>query len=426
MSERAGRVLLPMFDAVPPPSLPDALPPVNLLDLLPELITHILKLASPSTCASFACCSSAAHILGSADEIWQAHMNRVYPDHVKRTTESDLAAILGGPIPPKQDFLRLACGEGWSRPKYKFCKMFCPCQPGCGGELVMPSGRRCSCVCVRNGRRLPLRVGTLSAARAGSSCFREGGFRTMNQCLRTHFGFEDVEELSTLEPHGLAPLDVLLVCTTEGPPLSDAELLCLRGWVEAGGALITSAFSNWSAQGHYAQSTVGWLGLQTVPHERFGPQVQHKITPRSRGGTPQPYTHAQSVHGDLATASDDETARLVVAGPFGGVPTLPNLGETLYSVLDAAFERGAVQLTSEYRGRQLLRDRKAALMFYPPRSIDAGGVTGRGRVLVCSNYHWLADKHHWNGGLFTDSESRPSKLLLNFVAATVAARADTE
>ena len=82
--------------------------------------------------------------------------------------------------------------------------------------------------------------------------------------LRAHFLLSH-RELAALDGEALAPLDALLLCTTEGPPLSAAELAALRAWVERGGALIVSAFSNWSAHEHYARDTVGWLGLQAPP-----------------------------------------------------------------------------------------------------------------------------------------------------------------
>lgn len=76
--------------------------------------------------------------------------------------------------------------------------------------------------------------------------------------------------IASLRAELLAPLDVLVLCTTEGPALSQPELAALRSWVEAGGALIVSAFSNWSAYNHFAAQTVSWLGLQTMPLASFG------------------------------------------------------------------------------------------------------------------------------------------------------------
>ena len=83
------------------------------------------------------------------------------------------------------------------------------------------------------------------------------------------------------------------------------------------------------------------------------------------------------------------------------------------------------------------------LLFYPP----GGALTGRGRILVCSNYHWLCDMQHWNGGHFrrfdakgelmltgclgedgemidehAEDEDYCCRLLLNFIAGALAAR----
>ena len=61
-------------------------------------------------------------------------------------------------------------------------------------------------------------------------------------------------------------------------------------------------------------------------------------------------------------------------------------------------------------------------MFYPPKPRAQGGKTGRGRVLVCSNLHWLCDPSHWMGGHFTE-DSPQATLCLNFVAGAIGARA---
>ena len=71
-------------------------------------------------------------------------------------------------------------------------------------------------------------------------------------------------------------------------------------------------------------------------------------------------------------------------------------------------------------GRDHVQARTGTLLYYPPRRVADGGVTGRGRVLVCSNLHWLADEEHWNGGLYLEGMNLP--LLHNFVTSAVAAR----
>ena len=140
---------------------------------------------------------------------------------------------------------------------------------------------------------------------------------------------------------------------------------------------------------------------------------------------PQPYTHGASLAGELAPAEDAETSALLDFRRFGldrAQARFVNCGETPFHVLDAAFEAGAVQLVVN-EGEQrtaLLPQRVAKLVFYPPRPTAEGGVTGRGRVLVCSNYHWCADPAHWMGGKLFEGANLP--LLHNFIAGAVAAR----
>jgi len=98
----------------------------------------------------------------------------------------------------------------------------------------------------------------------------------MLELLDSHFQFS-LTDLALLDAPSLKPLDALLLCTTEGPALSADELLELQSWVHAGGALITSAFANWSAFGHHATTTVGWLGIKTVPHTAFLPRMTHDL-----------------------------------------------------------------------------------------------------------------------------------------------------
>jgi hypothetical protein len=402
-----------MSDLAEPPTIP-----MVILDLPQELIMHMLLRAPPSAIAAFVCCSSAAAALGRDNELWRVLLARVFPD--VRPVE----ALQDSPM---VDFISLACGVGLSRDRLKFCRRHCPCgDRGCSGDLLLADGSRCPCVCVRSGRRMPLRAGTLGRARSGTSCFRDGeysGFKNLNQCMRTHFDFDDFEELEALDTASLAPLHLLLLCTTESPAPSASEVACLRAWVEAGGALITSAFSNWSAHHHFAQPAVGWLGVQTVPQEAFGARVSHRFEPfAKRDGPP-----GSSLGSGYNAADDDETARLTVRGPYGSVSMVPNTGDTPFRVPDEAFERGAVQLTRKYQQCNLLEQRRGTWLFWPPRPVESGGLTGRGRVLLCSNYHWLCDPSHWNGGFFVNDGKvwgggDPKAFLLNFIAGALAAR----
>ena len=105
-----------------------------------------------------------------------------------------------------------------------------------------------------------------------------------------------------------------------------------------------------------------------------------------------------------------ETSQLVACGPFGAVRELCNVGESLFHTTHLAYERGAVKLTAG--GLDF-----STLVYYPPGC----EASGEGRVLLCSNYHWLCDGRHWMGGFFGSHEGG-RRLLLNLVAGAVAAR----
>jgi len=150
----------------------------------------------------------------------------------------------------------------------------CPCRH----SLLLADGTRCPCVAART-NCLPLRLGAFAPARSGSSALSSGGFTELHACLRERFHLAALHEILALDTPALAPIDVLVICTTEGPALGADELAALRAWVQRGGALITSAFSNWSAHAHFAAETVAWLGLRTVPQARFLPRLTHAIEP---------------------------------------------------------------------------------------------------------------------------------------------------
>jgi len=172
----------------------------------------------------------------------------------------------------------------------------CLCRPAC--HVFRRTGHtRCPCVVRR--KILPLRLGSLAESRSGSSSLSEGGFEALLDVLHQHFALELIE-MSSLLDDTLESLDVLILCTTEGPELSLEDVKMLRLWVESGGALITSAFSNWSAYGHYAQRTVGWLGLQTRPGDTFRPHCFHSL----------PDVEASD-------ANIDDSLKTLLQGPFG-------------------------------------------------------------------------------------------------------------
>ena len=148
-----------------------------------------------------------------------------------------------------------------------------------------------------------------------------------------------------------------------------------------GGALIVSAFSNWSRYGHYAQTTVtsprhlscsfsrpdshrplldhhslhsqvGWLGLAPSPRAPFGDRRDlGMVHPVAMGGAdPSVVTAlnlARSTDGESTDQIDETAALLSEHAPFGSVRTFSNTGSTEFGVLDAAFQAGGVQLITE-------------------------------------------------------------------------------
>lgn len=337
----------------------------------------------PAEVCRFGCATSTLKRLAHAEHVWQNLLQRAFPDMLNMMTHDS----------PMECFRVLA---------FHRIGLNCPCVPGCCGSLSRNGSRRCPCVAART-EQLPLRLGSLSQTRSGSSALAGGGFTVMLATLRRHFTFEH-KDIEALQDDTLASLDMLVLCTTAGRALDALELAALRAWVERGGALIVSAFANWSAFGHYAEKTVGWLGVETIPRTAFGGLVTHRIPL------------------DPIKPNNDATSMLL-KGPFGQPEHFVNLGESEFTVSANAVSYGAVKLSP-------------TLLFYPPKSVANGGVTGKGRVLICSNYHWLADPQHWDGGLFAyrhrgveqfqpHQALRPNQaLLLNFIAGAIAARAD--
>lgn len=375
----------------------------HLLDLPAATLDLVMRHLPPAEACRLGHTGAAAKVIAHAAHVWSNRLQQYFPE----------AAHVADP--PLQRFADLAVGK-FGLP--------CPCELGCGGSLLRLDGVRCPCVAART--RLPLRLGSLAPRRSGSSALSGGGFTVLLATLRRHFDFK-LLELEELADDALSGLDMLILCTTEGPPLAEAELEALRKFVVSGGALIASAFSNWSQYRHYAAATVGWLGIQTMPRAPFMGRGDYDLT--------------------AATAElDGGVADSLLTGPFGHVDTFINQGESYFTVQDAAIRQGAVRLAGQVIGQ----DQQMAtttLVFYPPGRCWLGargpllevpeGITGAGRVLVCSNLHWLADTQHWNGGLFAErckntneEDSSPQRalrpnqaLLLNFAAGAVAARA---
>lgn len=288
---------------------------------------------------------------------------------------------------------------------------------------------RCACVAART-KNLSLRIGQLCLRRAEDSQVSENGFENLLRTLRGQFSFQEPIDIEILSPSALGGIDVLILCTTNGPALTKAELVALKDWVRSGGALIVSGFSQFSVHGHYARDTVGWLGIEPDQNSTCSPKMTHTIVqPSNHELLPEPSARRLGVqaHAMLTTSK----------APFGEVTEFQNVGETVAKVHDLAKDLGAIDLV-DFRNSKISpsltrqhffaaanqwagldgNSRPLSPIFYPPGT-EITGV--KGRVLVCSNLHWLCDETYWAGGTFTEG-SQSCRLLLNFVAGAIASR----
>ena len=402
---------------------PSSTPPRGLLDLAVELLLSILtdSLLSARDVVTFGLTCHDAHVLLlSSDLLWSVLLQRFFPEDRQLHPSYYSDAQVSVSNPPTST----SSGNCKLMERFLECSQLrtigsCP-MACCGNTLLLRSDQRCPCVSVRY--RLPLTFAQLHPRRSGSSSLKSGGFGSMRSSLATRFrslsvgGLSlsstlDIIDIMELSDESLRNIHVLLICTTEGPPISDTELAAMRRWVEAGGALIVSAFSNWSRYGHFARNAVGWLGIETEAGAPFGNRALHRINP--------PHDERASAASEAADAY-----HVLVRGAFGTVGTVYNIGEQVFHIRPSAFDHHDVRLlTNTYQGVELGQN-TGVMAFYPPRDIERGGVTGRGRVLVVSNLHFLADPHHWNGGCFKEPHNDAEALLLNFVGSALTARGD--
>jgi len=270
----------------------------------------------------------------------------------------------------------------------------------CGGSLFRAECGRCTCVAART--KLPLTVGALHPTRSGLSALSSGSFRNFLLSLDEVFYIDRSDshgqpfcEIKILTDASLAPLDLFILCTTEGPPLTADEIAALRRWVEAGGALIVSAFANWSSHSHYARETVGWLGIDSIPDSGFDAPARHNLIR------------------DFAQGHVSE----LITGPFGNVDDFANQGESGFTLRQGC---GGVKLTNCIL---------TTLVYFPPDTYNATGatretITGKGRVLVIGNYHCLVNPGHWHGNpayQFVKGGHNES-LVRNLIAGALASR----
>lgn len=280
------------------------------------------------------------------------------------------------------------------------------------------------------------------------------------------------------------------MCTTEGPPLSAAELAALQRWVRGGGVLVVSAFANWSEKNHFAADTVGWLGINTRPRSPFRTRAHRDLVPppadapcelrRGAFGLLSAYDNVGESIFDLgpeaiaAGAINLDSSRyaqvaagaaaahdLAMAAPQGilvqaavsallaldagpalaamrelqaiaaAAGHLPRQQQQLANLATVVASQGVTcESMAGVLQQHLLRwfelttmqgidsaGEPTCLAYLPPSDPSAShGLTGAGRVLVCSNLHWLADAKHWLGGQWSRQPGN-ERLLFNLLAA---------
>ncbi len=402
------------------------------INTLPDEIILQIALNLPwYSVIQLAGCDTKLRTICTSDKIWNQHLQIVFHDvNDAAHNNRGIGTCSGGGQTNllMQRFLQMA-GMGTrtcrTRNVTSSSALLCKCNPGCAGRLFLPDGSRCPCV-VKRTKSNSLRVGALHFRRSRSSSLNSGGFETLREILMEEFAFGgEFEEFLTLDGPNLSNIDVLVICTTEGPSLNQNEVQNLQRWVDGGGALLISAFSNWSRFNHFASVTVGWLGIRTRRWDPFGQPLEHTIDPMMVDVDVEESSSNKNCNKEERSrrCKEKEISHLATAGPFGQVKTLTNQGETLFQITNDAYNLGAIPLTKRYGEKNLINEQLGHLVFFPPADLDGQERKRHGRILVCSNYHWLCDRDHWNGGFLANEEQNSSKvLLLNFIASAVAAR----
>merc|ERR1712100_869314 len=164
---------------------------------------------------------------------------------------------------------------------------------------------------------------------------------------------------------GEADLCVVNVVTAT-TPLSDEEIDELVRYTEGGGTLLLNVFSQWNLTGTDLNQRLGAaFGVRPVPHGDFGPKCSCPLM-----------THSHAT--DL------------VPGPFGCSTRWVNVGSTPFHIME---------------GAQALTIQLARNLHYQP-------LLGKGRVLICSNFHWRLSRKAGMAAPFTKARTSSSCLTL--------------
>lgn len=99
--------------------------------------------------------------------------------------------------------------------------------------------------------------------------------------------------------------------------------------------------------------------------------------------------------------------RALFRAPFGEVSRFDNNGSTAYT-FDLVVLNG---------GEGVGEGVEALEVAHSLNFINGRNAVGSGRVLLCSNFHWLVDENTWHGGtLLRGGHNSNAELLRNLVA----------
>ena len=244
------------MEPLAPQALADNSEPPTLLSLTTELLLLVIETLPAVSICRFGLVSHAAQEVAHADEVWSILLDQVWPDaaaatHLQRRSATEGPALKGcmqrfaalsyGPYPevravgPELTWKDSAHNEIRFGQASQLAASATSCPWGlCHGSLLSDSSPPRRCICVASRSKLPLRIASLSRERAGSSSFDQGGFSHMLHMLRACYDVQGTREfgsnlsISSLRDDLLAPLDVLVLCTTEGPALTEQERALTR------------------------------------------------------------------------------------------------------------------------------------------------------------------------------------------------------
>jgi hypothetical protein len=210
-----------------------------------------------------------------------------------------------------------------------------------------------------------------------------------DQCsLKFHVYSNFVSELKSLfeatlqyvnfiTPQILEKTDVLILCGTEGPPLSNEELAAIKSFINRGGTAILNGFSNWSTYQHYNHGIVSWMGINPIIRSYYQQIRDNYILPN-----------------------------VLPPGPYGEITQVPNVGQTDFIITDNGYANGVQPLAKG------IAEGTWSMAFSPRGS----SLSGKGQILVVTNFHIFVNRFAMSGGTY-EGGGRP--FILNLIADAI-------